>query len=361
MCCNSILKQQDLASLTACMGRLQLIKPYGKQSVWTQHNISRLSDRTPIPHQMAVIYSPARVLPPADTAARPCSAMRAALFAFPARKAQSNGPTSDWFGRGYSWKAPVPLTDPFDAVSSRPDTWHSARSESNPCYSLLLITFNFTWNKTAQSSPTCRSWYERTRGSPAGLMAPSPRPGALRQGLSLHRAASRITAWSLASRGSRANTDYCALCWCWLSQSSPADKRNPAHLWLQFNPCIWTTGYWAWLLEETMAFGAEKVRKPQQLRWSRRTITKKQIANCPPSVLRRKLRGEVRAGNSPVWKKQGDGGVKSPRREAPHQQRKLSCKHAHSSCSHPTPPHPSHAEGTQKFTRSLPANYFAVV
>lgn len=188
MCCNSILKQQDLASLTACMGRLQLIKPYGKQSVWTQHGISRLSDRTPIPHQMAVIYFPARVLPSADTAARPCSAMRAALFAFPAREAQSNSPTSDSFGRGHSRKAPpapVPPIDPFDAVSSQPDTWHSARPESNPCYSLILVTFNFTWNKTAQSSTTCHSWYEWTRGFPGGSMAPSPCPGALRQGLSL--------------------------------------------------------------------------------------------------------------------------------------------------------------------------------
>lgn len=45
------------------MGRLQLIKPYSKQSIWTQHNISPLSDRVPIPYQIALIYFSPNVLP----------------------------------------------------------------------------------------------------------------------------------------------------------------------------------------------------------------------------------------------------------------------------------------------------------
>lgn len=45
------------------MGRLQLIKPYSKQSIWTQHNILSLSDRTLIPYQIALIYFSPNVLP----------------------------------------------------------------------------------------------------------------------------------------------------------------------------------------------------------------------------------------------------------------------------------------------------------
>lgn len=62
MCSNSILKQQDLASLTACMGRLQLIKPYSKQSIRTQHNILSLIDRIQLPYQITLIYFSTNVL-----------------------------------------------------------------------------------------------------------------------------------------------------------------------------------------------------------------------------------------------------------------------------------------------------------
>lgn len=141
MCCNSILKQKDLASLTACMGRLQLIKPYSKQSIWTQHNISPLSDRVPIPYQIALIYFSPNVLPWKDNSAWALRGSGMAhglcLLSHPltSQKAQSNSSIKNLFGKVHIRKTtgklpPSPLLSTiivqFNLISSQPtDTANS--------------------------------------------------------------------------------------------------------------------------------------------------------------------------------------------------------------------------------------------
>lgn len=136
MCCNSILKQKDLASLTACMGRLQLIKPYGKQTIWTQHNISPLSDSVPISYQIALIYFSPNVLPWKDNFAWALRGSGMAhglcLLSYPltSQKAQSNSSIKNLFGKVHIRKAtgklpptpappPCTIIDQFNLISSQ--------------------------------------------------------------------------------------------------------------------------------------------------------------------------------------------------------------------------------------------------